>query len=75
MSPFPKTKASVFDRYSVVARLKRIENNAFSNELVWLSISVVEASVKSLNFPGVILPLLSLLHDVVCLGLSLIKTK
>ena len=32
MSPFPKTKASVFDRFSVVARLERIENDAFSNE-------------------------------------------
>ena len=32
MSPFPKTKASVFDRCSMVARWKRIENDAFSNE-------------------------------------------
>ena len=32
MSPFPKTKASIFDRCSVVARWKRIENDAFSDE-------------------------------------------
>ena len=38
MSPFPKTRASVFDRCSVVARWKRIvriENDAFSNENVF----------------------------------------
>ena len=48
MSPFPKTKASVFDRCSVVARWKRIENDAFSNEnaLMWLRAKSLKNSIS-----------------------------
>ena len=49
MSSFPKTKASVFDPCSVVARWKRIENDAFSNEnaLVWLRPEWAEKKIKT----------------------------
>ena len=51
VSPFSKTEAPVFDRCSVVARWKRIENDAFSNEnaLVWFRPKSVRTTLPLLS--------------------------